>query len=137
MLSWPTLTGNWQLERQTSHGMRATGTVSILGSGEQLHYHEDVMTSLQDGTVLAGERRYNLRYTGPQLKMYYADGPDIGKLFQTFNLQSGEAQSTHICGEDTYHSTFKWHANGSFSLTHDVQGPAKNYIMHTVYTKAL
>jgi tRNA A64-2'-O-ribosylphosphate transferase len=53
-----------------------------------------------------------------------------------------KARAEHPCGEDFYVSTYEFHLGersgirlGKFEVQHEVKGPSKDYISHTVYIK--
>lgn len=138
-MNWPTLTGNWHMERQISSGESATGFVTFTAQNDgSLLHHEQMVTRLPDGRMVNGERRYLLRHIDDNvLEVYFGDGPNNGKLFQRFEIAGGRAASTHICGTDTYDSTFQMQRDDSFVITHKVSGTNKDYTIHTVYTQII
>lgn len=132
MSSLPSLTGKWRIERRISNGSRAQGVAVITAAGG---YTESVTTLLANGQSIDGVRSYSIVQTVNQLELYFADGPDTGKLFQRFNTDKPAVTSTHHCKADTYVSTLSWRGDGTFTLAHQVRGPAKEYTIETVYTR--
>lgn len=124
--------GHWQLRRRYSTGLRAQGFATITVDGA---YHEQAAMLWPDGQTTAGERRYRIEAAGTKLRLYYADGLNDGELFQSFDLAQPRGWSQHLCGADCYRS--RWHRIGpdSFSLIHLVDGPRKEYRMHSLYRR--
>lgn len=66
--------------------------------------------------------------------------PD-GRLFHRLDLQDINgaltAQSTHLCGTDTYQSEYVFYRDRRFCVTHRVSGAIKRYASKTLFHKEL
>jgi hypothetical protein len=132
------LEGGWQLERVIAPGGVIVGLAEFKPlSKSQYYYKEQGRLTLDDGRLIEDvSRAYDYRLESDVIKIYYADGPDNGKLFQTLEF-SGETKAIaeHLCGDDLYKSEYEFYLPESFTIRHQVKGPKKDYISETKYSK--
>ncbi len=115
-----------------------TGQAEFTSVSEtEYHYTEQGVLTLDHGEeIMDVKRSYDYRFEDCVIQIYYADGPDNGKLFQTLEFKNDiEAVAEHLCGEDLYKSQYVFDLPDSFIIKHEVQGPKKDYVSETKYTK--
>lgn len=106
-------------------------------SHDEYKYIEQGTLTLDHGGVVENVTRVFLyQFKDEAIQIYYADGPDNGKLFQTLTFKNdSEASAEHLCGKDLYKSHYKFEFPESFTITHDVKGPKKDYVSETVFRR--
>ena len=129
------LAGRWRLDRRVSTGISMHGTADFIRrTPDVLFYHEEGRSDLAEFT-----RDFCYLFEGPDLKIFYADGPDSGKLFLTFpglneTALPASAAASHLCGADVYDAAFTF-SGGVFTTDFTVRGPNKDYSIATRYEK--
>ncbi|REG82434.1 DUF6314 family protein [Marinomonas pollencensis] len=133
--------GDWKVER----------TISGFGdvSGEaHFHRHADneQWLDFQEAMVLPGSeahkpnafRRYTYRMTEAGFDIYFSDGATDGALFLSFAFtQASLLTSHHLCIKDHYNAKFEFLSEQEFVLSFTVEGPKKDYSIHTRFIKQL
>lgn len=106
-------------------------------SNDEYKYTEQGTLTLDRGDVVENVTRgYLYKFKDDAIHIYYADGPDDGKLFQTLIFKNdSEASAEHLCGEDLYQSLYKFEFPESFTIKHDVKGPKKDYMSETIFKR--
>lgn len=62
--------------------------------------------------------------------------PGTGAELHLFQFDESLAHHEHICGADRYDAVFRRMPDGALSLSYAVSGPAKNYRLRTLLTRA-
>lgn len=132
------LSGWWEINRQISPGGVILGEVEFEAvSDDEYAYREHGTLTLDHGDVVEGvTRSYRYIYKEGAIQVLYADGPDDGKLFQVLEFEDKtRAQAQHLCGQDLYQSRYEFYLPDSFSITHTVTGPKKDYVSDTIFKR--
>ncbi|MCU1321419.1 MAG: hypothetical protein JWM43_1068 [Acidobacteriaceae bacterium] len=105
--------------------------------GGRLLYRESGELTLQDGTTLRSEQRYLYEPIegGFAVRLHGSE-----ELFETV-LPVADAggnwvgSAEHLCKADSYASEYVFRPDGTFQIRHAVQGPRKDYLVHTSYVR--
>lgn len=134
------LQGEWTFERRIDNPpSSARGRAVFLSAAENAFaYREEGSLRQEDtGRENAFFRSYLYRLEGADIGIYFADGPNVGGLFQ--KLRSPETgivcEAVHHCTPDIYQSTYAFESE-AFTITHKVSGPRKAYTSVTKFRKA-
>ena len=142
-----TLPGVWSLRRETEDARPGagslTGTVVFIAQpGGALRYEEQGYLTLGAWRGRAF-RRWIYALEGDALSVRYPDTWAELHCFVFAAEPSGEtgaqhihAQHIHICGEDRYDARLELRPDGSLLFAYQVTGPAKDYRLHTLLTRA-
>jgi Family of unknown function (DUF6314) len=126
--------GEWNLTRKIdgSHSAVVKGIACFkkMVRQNELHYSEDVETVLINGLRLKGYQNYIFRLENNLLNVYFKDGE---RLFHSIDTHHA-LPATHICQLDTYKTSY-FFKNDYFQIEHQVNGPQKNYISQSLYTR--
>lgn len=130
------LAGTWSLARSIDTGAAMSGLATFTRrSDDSLAYHEQGTLVLPGGQRFDAERRYVFRASPGGFSVFFAETPE--RLFHRIVLipvRDGlRGAAVHPCRDDSYVSTYDFHRDGRFTMTHDVSGPAKNYRSHTIF----
>lgn len=130
------LAGTWSLARSIDGIAEMNGSATFAPRADgALAYRETGKLRLPGGRIFDAESRYLFR-AGPQgFSVFFADAAE--RLFHAIVLQARDGilggGAEHICRDDTYVSTYEFRCDGSFTIAHDVAGPAKSYRSYTTY----
>lgn len=139
--------GHWHFTREVRLG---DGTLSALAPGravftsgdvgDVLEYHEEGRVRLLPaGTELPFSRSYRYRFEDALLHVFFADGPDAGSLYQSYDCPEGAVilrlRALHHCGADVYAGQYELDSADRFCLRTSVQGPKKDFSIVTVYER--
>jgi uncharacterized protein DUF6314 len=134
------LSGTWSFDRTIEgHGsMQGVASFTRLDQ-DRLAYREEGNLRLLDGTELQAEREYIYRVRRDGFDVFFKESPP--RLFHEVFVarhQGSEYGGTaeHLCGRDTYQSTYRFLPSGNFVIRHIVHGPRKDYTMITTYSRA-
>ena len=130
------LPGSWTQTRTMTPGGRYEGTAVFTRiDDETLHYCETGKLILDSGHVSEdASRRYIFKRVGDRIEVHFDEAPP--RLFHELIFdQNGRAEATHDCRDDFYRSTYHFTSDTSFTITHDVRGPRKGYVMETKYVR--
>ncbi len=132
------LSGRWSLTRALSTGASITGEATFMPRKDgALAYREAGKLRLPGGQTFDAERRYLYRAAEDGFSVFFAEQPE--QLFHRIALHETDGalhgHAHHPCRDDAYISTYEFHRDGSFTLIHDVSGPAKNYRSQTVFRR--
>ena len=132
------LAGLWSLTRTLSTGASMTGGATFAPRDDgALVYRETGKLRLPGGQCFDAERRYIYRATPDGFSVFFAEPSEplfhLIALHEVGGVLHGHAH--HPCRDDTYLSTYAFRRDGSFTLVHDVLGPAKNYRSQTVFRR--
>jgi hypothetical protein len=139
--------GPWLLERWIyikNSGLLhawAYGTVCFSpGSVEdQLYYEEKGKLIITGGaSEISFSRKFRYEFNDRNMDVYFADGPDIGALYQGY-IQSQNNKlipdQGHICSRDIYKGAYHLSDANSFSLDTLIDGPHKDFLIKTLFTR--
>jgi hypothetical protein len=133
------LVGEWSFVREVPGQANMTGraTVSLVDESTAL-YEEWAEVRLVDGGILRGEQRYLYRKSEAGFAVLFAD---TRKLFHELRFHVDpdgclRASAKHQCGDDVYVSEYRMGVDGSFTVSHAVRGPKKDYVIDTMYRRA-
>ena len=134
------LAGDWDVVRQIADprsGQAGSfrGRASFRAAGSQ----PGVLDFTERGELRFGGHQgpatRRLRYHGRAdggADVRFADGREFYRL----DLRAGVCQAVHPCRADRYAVTVTWLSPDSFTEVWQVTGPAKDYDLTTVYTRA-
>jgi hypothetical protein len=131
------LVGSWAFERTISGQGEMSGlAVFAVSADDLLSYREDGQFKLGTGSYA---------FTRSYLYRFRRDGVDVlfdetyPRLFQSVDLTAQPTkwvgEGHHLCAADTYASRYEFALPTSFSITHSVNGPRKNYVSHTHFVR--
>ena len=132
------LVGAWDLER-TIEGQASMTGVAVFTPLEtgMLKYREEGRIRLADGKEFDGHREYLFERAPGGFVVHFAETPP--RLFHAIGIvRDGDAlagSATHLCTPDTYDSSYRFLADGSFTIRHTVHGPRKDYLSATVFRR--
>lgn len=132
------LLGEWAFEREISGRGPMNGMAAITWvEGKRALYRESGELILKDGQRLQSHQSYFYDQTedGFEVRFY-----DTGKLFHQLTFEptpNGDwrATASHNCAADRYDSQYLFQSNGTFEVSHNVEGPRKDYTIRTTYRK--
>lgn len=115
-----------------------SGEASFEWGGSQcLLYKERGRIQLKSGTTHDAHRSYIYTRLPDGFSIWFADAQP--RLFHEVHLyQDGAcwvADATHLCGDDTYVTFYRFAPDGSFFVRHDVAGPRKSYVSTTRFVR--
>lgn len=133
------LAGEWSLQRNIEGQATMSGVASftLLETTGMLKYREEGRIRLADGKEFDGHREYVFERSPGGFVVHFAETPP--RLFHAIVIvRDGDAlagSATHLCTPDTYDSSYRFLPDGSFTIRHVVQGPRKDYLSATVFTR--
>jgi hypothetical protein len=133
------LPGHWSFERTFSNGATMLG-VAVFEPIEdgRLRYRESGMLSWHTGQAWRAQRTYLYSRLPAGFAVWFDEQPP--RLFHEIVLASaGDAlasTATHLCVRDRYDTVYTFGSDGSFTIRHDVAGPAKDYASVTRFRRA-
>lgn len=137
MLGRSDFLGRWRLSRQIadSHADQQgtlTGTATMRADGTHGLIYDEVGTfQLGQGAPMQATRRYLWTFGASEVTVTFANGD----AFHSFVPVGQSAGSDHLCGADMYKVRYDFTAWPNWSARWAVQGPAKDYVMLTNYSR--
>lgn len=133
-----TLEGAWTFERTIAGMAEASGTARFTRQGtDKYAYRESAQVKLANGRELQASREYFYRRHAAGFDVWFAEEPP--RLFHLVRLTRDanglRANASHLCGLDHYRSRYAFLDDGSFVVEHRVEGPAKDYLIATLYRR--
>jgi Family of unknown function (DUF6314) len=139
------LNGTWVVDRDIVDSLRGAGG-TFIGSAEfapdggaltwveagQLHWAADAHRT--PVTQKAGRRL--LVAVRPAVPCVVDVAFDDGSFFHRADLSSGSDTFVHGCAPDTYRGTWTVSSPSRFQVTWEVEGPAKQLMIRSVYSRA-
>ncbi|MGP9819592.1 DUF6314 family protein [Salinarimonas sp. NSM] len=132
------LDGCWTIDRVVEGlaTLRGSARFTPIGGGE-VAYAESGTLVLADGRGLRAERRYVFRPALGGFDVLFDETPR--RLFhRILPVPQGDAlvgRAAHLCGADTYESTYRFEPDASLRIVHRVRGPTKDYVSRTLYRR--
>jgi Family of unknown function (DUF6314) len=132
------LRGTWVIDREivdALHGAAGTftGTADFAPDGDSLSWVEAGELQWAAETHRAGRRL--LVAVRPAMPCVVDVAFDDGRFFHRADLSSGGDAFVHGCAPDTYSGTWTVISPNRFQLTWDVEGPAKQLTIKSVYSR--
>ncbi|WP_245259057.1 DUF6314 family protein [Salinarimonas rosea] len=132
------LEGAWEIDRLVEGlaTLRGAARFTPMRDGA-LAYHESGTLALADGRCLRAARRYVFRAVGGGFDVLFDEAPQR-RFHRILPVPEGDAlvgTAAHLCGADTYESTYRFEPDGTMRIVHRVRGPAKDYVSRTLYRR--
>ena len=133
------LHGSWVIDRDFTDALSGAtgtfrGTAEFADDGESFRWVEAGELQWAANTHKA-ERRL-LVAVRPSMPCVIDVAFDDGRFFHRADLSSGSDTFVHGCAPDTYSGTWSVTSPNRFQLTWDVEGPAKQLTIRSVYSRA-
>ena len=127
------LRGSWRIVRTigAQGALRGAAAFTEIAPG-LLHYREDGILCLPDGSSFESFREYRYRLENETIRVAFADGRPFHDLAFTSPVR---AVGSHACGGDFYAAAYAFSPPGGFTLEWTVTGLRKNYVMLTKFEK--
>lgn len=103
-----------------------------------IFYREDLEVKYNNANMQAyREYKYSCEYGREIVKYFKEEGQNTYKLFYKLNFTDdySKAQATYKCEQDLYKATYIFSKPNGFILRYDINGPAKNYIIETIFNR--
>lgn len=133
------LEGRWNLVRHIENQATMAGT-AVFGRQDAgvLKYREEGRVRLTDGKTFDAHREYRFARAANGFAVFFEEEPP--RLFHRIGIApDGDAlagSASHLCTPDLYDSTYRFLADGRFTIRHTVRGPRKDYVSTTVFRRA-
>ena len=134
------LSGRWRQSRTIVPGGQYMGVAHFVPAENGcLRYTEEGVLTPDGVGPVQSRRTYLYKIDDGRIDVLFDESPP--RLFHSIEdfQDSGSDvvshESMHVCGQDTYRSTYEFRSDKSFVIRHRVTGPRKNYVMTTVYTR--
>ena len=129
---------SWALDRRIEGQADMHGTATFQNrEGGMLLYREEGQVRLADGKVFDAHREYRWGREAGGFAVFFAESPP--RLFHRIELAwEGDAlvgTASHLCTPDSYDSSYRFLADGSFVVRHVVRGPRKDDVSETVFSR--
>lgn len=144
MQVFDSLKNDWTLTRTISHQGIMHGTAHFkLIEPNTLHYQEHGIFTSVTGASFNTTREYFYYYDNrtAEISVFFVENNQRGKLLHSLQFiplklnAPLRAKAKHICSKDVYSATYEFNQHGQFSLRYQVKGPAKDYVINTLYKK--
>lgn len=138
--------GNWRFTR-TMRGVdalaigEAQGLATFQpGDAAHLQYEERGQLRLVAGQqLLSFSRRFGYRMEGDIVRVDFADSMQAGEEYQRYRYDPQQRSlvpvETHLCNLDRYDGRYVLIDDNQFDLHTRIEGPHKNYRLHTHYSR--
>ena len=138
--------GNWRFTRSMlgSDAQRignADGDARfVAASPSRLHYHESgQLRLLADQRVLTFSRRFDHEIAADLMHVRFADGVQAGQAYQSYRYDPAQQAllplATHLCVLDHYDARYAMLGADRFDLHTRIEGPHKDYLLHTQFSR--
>jgi len=128
------LEGRWLLTRKITHSTNVqnhfTGEAHFDRSGPRLIQTETGQLSVADQSLEA-KQRYFWEAKGRLLNVYFSDL----RPFHSIPLNAAHPSTVHLCDPDRYEVAYDFSAWPQWETRWCVEGPRKDYVMHSIYTR--
>ncbi|MFJ9449407.1 MULTISPECIES: DUF6314 family protein [unclassified Herbaspirillum] len=121
----------------------ADGTAEFLRVSDTplLHYKESGQLRLTaDRRVVAFSRRFDYEIAGDLVHVAFADGMQAGQAYQSYRYDAVKQAllpvEAHLCILDRYDGSYQLIDTDQFELRTRIDGPQKDYLVHTHFTRA-
>lgn len=132
------LRGSWVIDRDIVDALNGAagtfnGTADFAPDGDSLSWIEAGELQWAAETHQAGRRL--LVAVRPAMPCVVDVAFDDGRFFHRADLSAGNDAFVHGCAPDTYSGTWTVISPNRFQLTWDVEGPAKQLTIRSVYSR--
>lgn len=138
------LVGCWRIRRvlgSYGHG-EGLAQFTLTPDPFTLNYREDIEVKY---TAESGLKQPGVSGTAYQEYVYLFD-EERDKIIKRFvdgrhfyelkmNLETLEGEGEHLCEKDLYQAKYKFQDSNHFTLSYDVKGPEKEYVIQTLFTR--
>ncbi|WP_050477287.1 DUF6314 family protein [Herbaspirillum rhizosphaerae] len=139
--------GNWRFTRS----MLGVDNMLIGEADGQAEFHPHEAYGLQykesgrlrlaaDQRVVSFTRRFDYRVEDDIVHVAFADGMQAGQAYQSYRYDPAQKAllplETHLCIADRYDGRYVLIDAGRFDLHTRIEGPQKDYLLHTQFTRA-
>ncbi len=143
------LKGVWKLcRRWGTHGhMQGIACFQTWGQEEALYYQERGSATFGNSKRrLSAYQAYTYVYEKSTISVYFGNQgqEQLTGLLHTLQFHSTKnptqsivATGTHTCANDTYCACYTFVDQRHFQLTYQVQGPCKDYVIQTYFSKVV
>ena len=133
------LRGTWVIDREIVDSLDGAagsfrGTADFAPEGDSWSWIE--AGSLQWAEEMHKAGRRLLVAVRPDVPCVVDVAFDDGRFFHRVDLSSGSDTFVHGCAADTYNGTWTVDSADRFRLTWDVEGPAKEITIRSIYSRA-
>lgn len=134
--------GWWRFDRRISDQAIVTGQARVqpyfssrADMRGALHYSEDGLLALPNGATYRSRRSYVYSKLPDGFTVWFNEPePRLFHQVRLAAVHAGvEGSALHKCGKDLYRTAYRFEADGSFVIRHDVTGPKKGYVSITTY----
>lgn len=137
------LAGEWTLVRDIPGVGTVTGTASFLSTGpDLLRYREEGRFDQISGLSTVVYREYDYALDGDTIIVRFVPVPTTEPILHVLRLTPEGSQpwpataaDVHVCRLDTYAGAYRFESPDRFTVEMRVRGPAKDYSMHSAYTR--
>lgn len=133
------LAGQWTLHRNIPGQGYVDGQVTFTPIDETRLLYEEHGSFHRGGYSNEATRSYIYELKDNKIVIYYNDPARRGDVLHelTFSPEANGfvSRHCHICTPDTYDLVFRFGDNRSIEMFYDIQGPKKDYTMHTSLTR--
>lgn len=91
-------------------------------------------------SAISFSRQFRYLLEPDRVTVFFADGPDHGKRYQTYRWCPTSQMLTplapHACSADRYSSEYRMQDAAHFDMDTTILGPLKNHALHTSFTRS-
>lgn len=131
--------GKWNITRNIT-SLKPEENMNIKGIAEFSYQPKNILKYYEECEVLFNDTNNSLASS----KVYYYEydsGKDICtkyfedyRMFYELNMKENLITGVHLCGNDIYNSSYQILSDDKFSISYDVKGPQKKYLIETIYS---
>jgi hypothetical protein len=141
--------GQWTLERciylKASEELYATAYgeayfISEAGPATLLYEERGKLKMVTNSVEIPFSRKFSYEFQADKMNVFFADGPDKGLLYQRYIRDQDNKlipDQIHVCSNDLYQGEYYLSGPGSFSLDTWIDGPHKDFLIKTSFTRKL
>lgn len=137
--------GHWSFERKmfsSENELQSTATgIAVFTSPEEevMLYKETGIGIYPNNHENEFSKEYKYRLYSNSIDVYLHGGHDHGNHYQTYLLNTSGTElrsiDSHICKSDVYNSFYELLGENNFILITQMNGPRKDSIIKTVFTR--
>jgi len=123
------LVGDWKVSREVI--FISTKKNHQQDNNKDLLLYNEVMQITDIG--LEGYKKYKYKYdpSSQTITKYFSDD----KIFYRLDVCGDGILGYHMCLSDAYKANYEFTDKNKFTLSYEVQGPKKNYIAYSIYSR--
>lgn len=141
--------GNWALTRTVLDGAQrkvaqasgVAGFAAGTGAGELMFEERGqlLLTAQANPRPIPFTRRYRYVLRDDLVEVFFADGVDRGKPYQSYRWSSPQRallpHAVHTCIADCYSSQYRLADGDRFEMATTIQGPHKSQVLQTAFVR--